>query len=234
MRPRAFPATAFCTAAVLAAATPATADDVRLQTAHVDRVVLMPTAFSHPRGTFFVSDVEIALLQAGYAFADGSQVTISTVPLPEDIGLAPLDISVKHALYMDDRVQAAVIGSVTGLLPLDGGGFLGRVGGVITLCATRACTTSVHMSTNVILGGPATIAANSIGAIVRLSERTSLLFEADVTIPFSVAVAATNGLLVSGAWRFGSRNWGLDLGLGVSDAQGAVIPFFAATHRWLP
>ena len=48
-------------------------DEARAYSAHADRVVLVPTAQTQPRGTVFLSDYEIVMPSVGYAFTDDVQ-----------------------------------------------------------------------------------------------------------------------------------------------------------------
>ena len=45
-----------------------------------DRGVVLPTAYTHPKGPFFVSDYDVALVQIGYAFTDDTQISLTGVP----------------------------------------------------------------------------------------------------------------------------------------------------------
>src|ERR1019366_2987154 len=54
--------------------------DLRFRDANADRVILGSTAETHPKGTFFISDYEILLLQVGYAITDQLQVSVTGIP----------------------------------------------------------------------------------------------------------------------------------------------------------
>src|SRR6185295_2268577 len=59
-----------------------------------DRVVLAPTAYTHPAGTFFVSSYDVVFLQAGYALSDSTQVSVTVTPMigePGEVRFSLLD-----------------------------------------------------------------------------------------------------------------------------------------------
>ena len=58
-------------------AAPAAADDdVRSRDAHLDRVLLVPTAETHPEGTLFITVYELILPSVGYAITDDVQASV--------------------------------------------------------------------------------------------------------------------------------------------------------------
>ena len=134
-----------------------------------DRVVLLPTAFTHPRGTVFLSTYDIAILQAGYAVTDDTQLTLTALPVPSE-----------SFTILDQREDVVYRGPCVRVPPRWGrpaarsGGtsapsFIGRVGGVAQGCLRRACDSSlVVLSSNVALVGPCcrwrTVSARSCGS----------------------------------------------------------------------
>ncbi len=216
----------------------------RVADAHADRVLLLPTAYTHPEGTFYLSSYEIVLLQAGYAFSDTTQLTLSGTPPLGDQGsndkVFLLDASVKSAFIDEPWVRVAAIGSVSGLFGLEEGNFvLGRVGGVASMCFERGCRSSANIGFNTLLGGPATMMMTGAGVIWRVANWGALLLEVDTLIPLGTETGEFGGVAVLPGFRFPFRTWALDLGLarGLDTADPpdpAVIPIIAFTYRFLP
>jgi hypothetical protein len=208
--------------------------DRRYADAHVDRVVLLPTAETHPEGTFYLSSYEIVFLQAGYAVSDRTQITLTSMPpLPKE-KILPLDLSLKTVLARAPAYRVAALGSVSGIAGLEEGtGLLGRVGGVVQLCLERTCRSNVSVGTSVALAGPAIIAGTGAGVILRATRILSILFEIDSAVPLGTAVNQVNGLAAATGIRLSGEHLGLDLSfvrrLDVLD--GVAIPFVAATYR---
>jgi len=223
-----------------AVATPAAATgafdlrDRRYADAHVDRVILLPTAETHPQGTFYLSSYEIIFLQAGYAISDRTQVTLTSMPpLPKE-KILPLDLTLKTVLVRAPEFRIAAFSSVSGIAGIEEGtGLLGRVGGVVQLCVERTCGSNVSVGTSVALAGPAIIAGNGAGVILRATKALSVLVEFDAVIPLGTAVNQLNGLAFASGIRLSGEHLGLDLVLArrldVLDAT--VLPFVAATYR---
>lgn len=198
----------------------------------------MPTAYTHPEGTFYVSSYEIVMLQVGYAFSDDAQISLTGLPpISEDI-LVPLDLTVKWRFFEEGLARFAFLGSVTGLFGLDEGDFVvGRVGGVGQMCFSEACTSSLNFGTTALLAGPATILATGLGLIGELTSWAHLLVEADLLTPLGTEATQFNGLAGSAVIRFPARSWALDLGAIASlDAAGGnqAIPWLAVGYRFLP
>lgn len=216
----------------------------RVGEAHQDRVLFMPTAYTHPEGTVYLSSYEIVLLQAGYAFTDTTQVTLSgTPPIGEensDDRVFLLDASLKSAFIDEPWVRVAAIGSVSGIFGLEEGNFvLGRVGGVATACLERGCRSSMSVSANALLGGPATLMVTGAGVIWRIANWAALLVEADTLVPLGSETGEFSGIAVMGGFRFPYRTWALDLGVArgldtEDEPDPAVVPILAFTYRFLP
>jgi len=169
--------------------------DRRYADAHVDRVVVLPTAETHPAGTLYLSSYEIVFLQVGYAVSDRTQVTLTSMPpLPQE-KILPLDLTLKSVLVRAPAFRIAALGSVSGIAGLEEGtGLVGRVGGVVQLCLERTCRSNVSVGTSVALAGPAIVAGNGAGVILRATRVMSVLFEVDTAIPLGTAVNQINGL----------------------------------------
>ena len=127
--------------------------------AHFDRVILVPTAETHPKGTFYMSSYDIVLLQFGYAFTDRFQLTLTgTPPLSADETVALLDFSMKTVAVRTDRFRLAGIGSASGIVGLEGGAFfLGRAAAVGEFCLSSDCANTASLATGVLLAGPAAV-----------------------------------------------------------------------------
>jgi hypothetical protein len=208
--------------------------DRRYADAHVDRVLLVPTAETHPQGTFYFSSYEVVLLQAGYAVSDRTQITLTSMPpLPRE-QILPLDLSLKTVLVRAPAFRVAALGSVSGIAGLEeGAGLIGRVGGVVQLCLERTCRSSVSVGTNVALAGPAIIAGTGAGVILRATRMLSILFEVDSVIPLGTAINQVNGLIAAPGIRLSGEHLGLDLAFArrLDVLDGVAIPFIAATYR---
>jgi hypothetical protein len=208
--------------------------DRRYADAHVDRVVLVPTAETHPEGTFYLTSYEIVLLQAGYAISDRTQVTLTSMPpLPKE-QIVPLDLSLKTVLVRAPQFRIAAIGSASGIAGLEEGtALLGRVGGVVQLCLERTCGSNVSIASSVALAGPAIIAGNGAGLILRATKALSVLIEFDAVIPLGTAINQLNGLAFASGIRLSGEHLGLDLAIArrIDVLDGGTVPFLAATYR---
>jgi len=228
----------FSAAPAAARSRPVALDSARIANAHADRVVLLPTAYTHPSGTFYLSSYDIVLLQAGYAFDDTTQLTFTGVPpLTEDV-IIPVDLSLKTALIRASSVRVAAIGSISGLFGLEeGGALLGRVGGVTELCFDDSCESSASIGTTLVLAGPAMIVANGAGVIWRVASFAALMLEVDTLMPIGREAGEIHAIAVAPAVRFPFRNWALDLGfVRPLDSAGPVevLPLVVFSYRFLP
>jgi hypothetical protein len=199
-----------------------------------DRVVLLPTATTHPAGTFYVSNYELVIFQAGYAFTDSTQLSLTVIPAPSE-SLSILDASLKTSLYRGGLVRAAAIGSVSGAAGKDVGvQLLGRAGGVVQVCTARRCDSSLSLSTNVMLAGALLIMVNGAGGIWRMSEHVSVLAELATMVPVGTQGGQFNGAVLGGGIRLHYTHWGFDFSaLHVLDSTADVstVPFIAMTWR---
>jgi hypothetical protein len=195
--------------------------------------VLLPTATTQPAGTFYISNYELFIFQAGYAFTDRTQLSLTTIPIPSE-SLTMLDFSLKTTVYRGDLVRAAGLASASGLVNRDiGVGFVGPLGGVAQVCLARACESSLSLSTNMLMIGTI-LMVNGAGGIWRVSEHVSLLAELATMIPVGRQGGQFNGGLVGGGVRLGYTHWGFDFTLLHAldtDSDAATIPFLAMTWR---
>ncbi|MEZ4220436.1 MAG: hypothetical protein R3B13_05850 [Polyangiaceae bacterium] len=224
------------------AAQPATASSepsrARVGDAHLDRVVIQPTAMTQPEGTLYLSTTDIVFLQVGYAFSDSTQLTLTgTPPLGED-AIYPLDLTLKTSVAGHGPVRAALLGSFTGLFGLEeGGAVVGRAGGVVQLCFDRPCETSASLATTALLAGPAVILVPGAGFVWRVAPWAAVLLEADTLMPIGSEASEYHGAAISAGFRLPYRTWALDLTLlrplGV-DEPPEVLPLLTFTYRVLP
>ena len=208
--------------------------DRRSADAHVDRVLVLPTAETHPEGTFYVSSYEIVLLQAGYAVSDRTQITLTTMPpLPKE-QILPLDLTLKTVLVRAPAFRVAALTSMSGIAGLEEGtAFLGRVGGVVQLCLERTCGSNISVGTSIALAGPAIFAGNGAGVILRATKVLSVLVEFDASIPLGTVANQVNGLAFASGIRLSGEHLGLDLALArrIDVLDATALPFIAATYR---
>ncbi len=210
----------------------------KLGNAHADRVIVTPTAYTHPAGTFYATSYDIALLQIGYALSDTTQISITGTPPLGTENFFPLDLSLKTRLLDNRRVRIAVIASATGAAGLEQGNmFLGRGGGVVQLCFDDACRGSFSLGSTLLLAGPVSLVASGAGAIVPVAHWLHLLLEADSLLPLGRDAGPYNGVALGAAARFPFRSWALDLGVlrGLDTTSStATIPVLAVTYRYVP
>jgi hypothetical protein len=199
-------------------------------------VLLAPTAYTHPGGSFYATSYDIALLQIGYALNDSTQISVTGTPPVE--GVLPLDLSLKTRVLDERRVRIALIASATGIVGLNQGDFfLGRGGGVVQLCFDDACKGSFSIGSTLLLAGPASLMASGAGAIVPVAHWLHLLFEADTLLPIGREAGPYNGATLGAGARFPFRSWAIDIGavraLGTTSSS-ATIPLLAITYRHVP
>jgi hypothetical protein len=211
--------------------------DGRYTDAHVDRAIVMPTAETHPRGTFYVSSYEIVLLQAGYAVSDTSQITLTSMPpLPQE-RILPFDLSLKTVLVRAPEFRVAAWGSVSGIAGAEPGTVaVGRVGGVTQLCFENACRSSVSVASNVVLGGPVLAAINGASLVLRLASGLAFLFEVDASVPLGGKLDSYGGIAAAPGFRFSGEHFAFDFAMAhqLDDVKGPTVPILALTYRTSP
>ena len=209
-------------------------DDYHAAEPHGDRVVLMPTAKTQPKGLFTFSSYDVVLLQAGYAITNSTQVTLTFTPPVE--GGMPLDLTLKTAIFRGPLVRAAAMASATGLTGLGDVGFvfLGRAGGVVDFCLEPQCASSFSVGSNVTFAGAVLFMWNGAGVIWRLRPKLVLLAEADTMIPLGRTLGQVNGLFAWGGLRVPGRRWSFDAALGHSPRAGGrpvTLPLLVLSYR---
>jgi hypothetical protein len=200
-----------------------------------DRVVLLPTAYTHPEGTVYFTSYDIAVLQVGYAVTDDTQVTLTALPIPSE-SFTVLDLSLKSGLVHAGLFRLAAIGSASGGVGKDiGAVFVGRAGAVAQLCLEAPCGSSFTLSSNVALAGALLVMANGVGGIWRVNRTVSLLGELATLVPLGTQGGQFNGATAGGGVRLHYASFGFDLTLlRVLDRSGPVLPFLTATYRSTP
>jgi len=207
--------------------------DHRYTDAHVDRVIIAPTAETHPQGTLYFSSYEVVLLQAGYAVSDHTQVTLTGAPPLANEKILPLDLTLKTVVARAPEYRVAALASVSGIAGIEQGTVVvGRLGGVAQLCFERTCRSSVSVATNVLLVGQAII-TSGIGLIARATDHFSVLLEVDSLVPVGRDVAIYGGLAIGPGFRFSGEHLGFDFAFmhALDVLEGPGVPFIAFTYR---
>lgn len=214
---------------------PLPGEDPREADAHADRVLFLPTAYTHPEGTLYFASTELVVLQAGYAITDHTQITLTATPPIET--LVPLDLSLKTALLRSTFVRVAGTVSASGVLGAPNVGLIliGRLGGVVQLCPDAACHSTLVATTNVTLVG-IPVVLSGFGGVLRLSRLVSLIGEAGTVLPAGSTFAEANGAALSLGVRFAWRRGGVDVAVTRAwnaEHQGVTIPVLVASFRVL-
>ena len=194
-------------------------DEARFRDAHADRVILGATAETHPKGTFFVTDYEVALLQLGYAVTDDLQLSIAGVPpIAKDQPLF-FDFGAKLNLARTESARIAVYGALDVLTNTrsssdNAPAIAGRVGGVAQICFERTCRSSVSFGGGAIFARDAPVVPlyGAVGFIANVSPLVSLLAEPNV-VGVAPGDGNSGGALFSIGYgvRLSGKNFGVDL-----------------------
>lgn len=258
-----------CVSVLLAAHGRAAAEDApaarevsaRHTSAHADRVLLAPTAETHPGGTFFASSYELVIVEAGYAFNDRLQAEITGVPfVPSEFAI--VEFALKANLLRSRWLRAAALTSMAwasaraGDDPdADASGrrqlVFGRVGGTLQLCFELRCRTSLSLSATVFAHAETDLLwpiGTGAGFTARLNDDLSLLVEATGIFNASkdFGVIPLPLFVLGYALRIDAHPaWALDLGFArpmQSDSARRVggpdivdvlgIPVYAFTYRF--
>jgi hypothetical protein len=213
----------------------------RYRDAHADRVVFFPTAETHPSGTFFVSDYEIALLQLGYAPADFLQLSTMLAPplTGERFRPSVFDATLK-VKAIGGPLQLAGIGAVD---RMDFGNdtdasWIGRVGAVGQVCIDDDCGVSVSVNAQAMVPFDAdqdTLLAAAFGVTAHVGDSFALLVEPSTFSP-QADDGDEGGSVLSYGFRLSGSQFGLDFvfvrPLWVEDTGFVLgLPFLAFTGR---
>jgi hypothetical protein len=221
--------------------------------AHADRVILVPSAETHPEGTIFASSYDlIALLSAGYALTDRLQSSITGMT---DGKSAFAELNLKANLLRSRFLRLALLSGIDYVHGSgDGGGFIfGRVGATVQICFELACRSSLSLHAMIVVHDePDTILPMGLGAgfIARVADGLSALLEYSMLINASrdLPLITLPVYLVGYGMRISTHpSWALDItllrrmrsddqirtgGTTVFDLIG--IPLIAFTYRGKP
>lgn len=190
---------------------------VRHTQAHADRVVLGPTAETHPAGTFFASTYDVVILQVGYAFSDRLHASIAGLVTGQLV-----ELNVKANVLRSEHLRVAVLSAIDYAraesedddesLDL----VFGRVGGTLQVCFELRCRSSLNLAATVVLHDQSNIILPlglSTGLTAFVSDEVSLLLE------YSGLMNAARDLelvdlpvhvLAYGVRFSGNQHWSLD------------------------
>jgi hypothetical protein len=112
--------------------------------AHADRVILVPTAETHPEGTLFLSSYEVIVPSVGYAFTDRLHASVTGLT---DFDSVFFELNVKANLLRSPVLRVAALSSIDYARgDYDGELLFGRAGATAQLCFELACRTSLSLS----------------------------------------------------------------------------------------
>jgi hypothetical protein len=213
-------------------------------------VILGSTAETHPKGTFFFSDYELLLLQAGYAITDEFQLQLTGIPPIIKDQPYYFDIGAKLNIVRNESFRAAInggfdivtLGSGTNAGPYYGG----RLGGILQVCFVTTCRSSVSFDVGTILTSGANEVLpvyGSAGFIINLGKIVSLLAEPALLGAVGTGATNVNGgayIAIDYGIRFSGDNLGVDVTFlePVAATTGSFdnpfilgYPFVALTYR---
>ena len=230
------------------------ADIARLEDPNIDRVFLMPSADTQPKGTLAFNDYELFLLGLTYGVTDNFQVSATALaPIVEEMPIV-LSGSGKLRLVSEGRVHFALQGTLTYLEDRSDSDFEGdsegsalglSAGALATFCLDAPCRSALHASVTGFLPVAENTSSGdfavvySAGATIKVAKHVKLLGE--VT---SAGISESNGgfdaaegALLSYGVRFFSDSVAGDIGFvkpvgeGGDDELVAGIPFINFTFR---
>jgi hypothetical protein len=216
--------------------------EARFHDANADHVVLFSTAETHPKGTFYFSDYELVLLQAGYAITDGLQVSLTGVPPLLKNQPYFFDLAFKGNLLRTEVLRLAIIGAGTAVVVPDSDPsslFGARANGVAQFCFEGLCKhsfsfnvgTFINSESNVVV--PITLAG---GLVVQASSLVKLLLEPAYALAVGKGVESQpEGFLLSYGLRLSGEHFGFDLAFirpfGADSPFILGVPWVAFTYR---
>jgi hypothetical protein len=230
----------------------------RASDAHVDRVLLVPTAETHPAGTLFLTSYEVVIPSIGYAITDDVQISATGLTDFDNGGAFELRIK---ANVLRARAVRVALGTSLDYFVTDPDAqddpaaehdfLLGRADAALQLCFDEACRSSV--SSAVTAAAPAQNElifpiALGLGVTVQGSSLVTLLIEYGALLnaadDFDLLPLPLH-LVSYGARLTWSPRWALDLGFvrslspqrsvrttspGLFDVLG--LPLLALTYRF--
>jgi hypothetical protein len=218
----ALPFRSLATVAALLLAAPAFAQgeetDVRYADANSDRVIVLSTAETHPAGTFYFSDYEVALLQIGYAVTDSVQVSFTGIPPMFTDQPYFFDVTAKVNLLRGDVFRAAlqVAGDVVVSPKSDPSTVFGvRAGAIGQFCITPGCFSSLTLNAGTLLNNksnevvPVYMAA---GLLIHVSDLVKLMVEPTYAVVVGNGhVDGPAGFILNYGIRLSGKHFGFDL-----------------------
>lgn len=234
-----------------AASEPIPRQSARHTHAHADRVILVPTAETHPAGTLFLTSYEIVVPAVGYAVTDRMHASLTGLT---DFDSAFFELNLKANVLRSRLLRVALTSSIDYARGEDDGELLfGRAGGTAQFCFELACRTSLSLSAMVALHDElATILPLGLGAGFTAQLGDDLYALLEYSGLFNAArefefVDLPVYLVGYGLRIAPAPSWALDLTLlrsmesddevragdaGLFDLLG--VPFVAFTYRWKP
>lgn len=208
-----------------AAPAPPSPDTARAADAHLDRVLLVPTAETHPEGTLFITVYELILPSIGYAITDDLQASVFGFT---DFESGVLELRVKANVLRAGLVRVALATSLDYLTSdpdeLDDPAaehdfLLGRADAMLQLCFDARCRSSLSSAVTVAASAQNELVfpvALGTGVTIQGSPLLTLLLEygAIVNAADDVDLLPLPLHVVSYGVRFTwSRSWALDVAL---------------------
>jgi len=146
--------------------------------AHADRVILVPTAETHPQGTLFGTVYELLIPSIGYAVTDRMQASITGLT---DLENGFLELNLKANVLRSRALRIALATSADYIAGDDDGELLfGRAGGTAQICFDLPCRSSLSLHAMAVLHDElATILPIGLGAgfTAQVTRALSLLIE---------------------------------------------------------
>lgn len=192
--------------------------DPRYSNAHVDRVVISPTAETHPQGTFFASLYDV-LPQVGYAFNQRLQASVTGLRgFERDSGYF-FEGTLKANVL---RTRALRVAALTSIDMIGGGDseqslLFGRVGATVQWCLGEHCESSINVSAMAVVIDKADLVfpfGGAVGFIGHLDGSMKVLLE------YGTLTSLSDGLPIGDVLpfiyagygiRFAYPNWAFDV-----------------------
>lgn len=201
---------------------PDAGDDFRLVDAGSTRVMLTPTAETHPEGTvYFTSHAlgilgyQLLVLQFGYAITDHVQLSLTGMPPLFEGQPYFFEGAVEGNVVRNETMRLAGMAAFD-LLVLEDDTFWGaRLSGVGTLCFGETCQSNVSAGLGAIVNDDVVHFAPfafHLGAIARVSDVVALLAEPIFVGVLGDETEVANGMILGYGVRLSGARWALDIG----------------------
>jgi hypothetical protein len=191
--------------------------DIREVDVNVDRLVLMPTAETQPKGRLYFSAYEVIFWQLGYAFTDRIQATVTSWPYIVEDQVFFADGTVKANLLRTDLFRLAAIGGAAYFREPDAdSGTLFHGGAAGQLCVSHRCWTSIVGS---VIGwkdlsdSKKAFFTTGIGITAKLNKTIGLLLELDSTLRHDGQTDLDRFGLMNYGLRFSGKKVGVDIAM---------------------